>query len=157
MHAATDKGFKAMEVELLTADKLPKGVWIMPGMRFSSTGNITGLTLARPNQLRITNFSIELWHQQDNDAYTKVYGSERNVTFNICQTSLHCNITPPLPYDSGDVLAIKQPGDNSRVRFYHGTINLISRPQRDVHLDVTVANKTLPVNRTLVLHHLNTS
>ena len=108
----------------LSGNVLSKGVWIMPNAAFKCSGNITSLLLGVAVRVDRTDYpSIELWHHQNNTIYTKVHGSERNITLNASHFSTtgpyHYNITPPLPYDDGDVLAVREPAwKSARVRLY---------------------------------------
>ena len=109
----------------LSDNALDEGVWIMPSMRFNCSGNITSILLGVLVRVAGTAHpSIELWHQQDTNTYTKVSDSERDIMFDASYFSTtgpyRYNIIPPLSYSDGDVLAVRQPG-SPRTQFYYTT------------------------------------
>ena len=114
----------------LSDKELDEGLWIMPSTRFKCSGNITSLLIGVVVKTEGTRYpSIELWRQMSMDPlmFEKVPrpDTERYITLDASQFSTtgpyQYNITPPLPYDDGDVLAVRQPGNDAKVRFFYQT------------------------------------
>ena len=109
----------------LTDSELGEGFWIMPGLQFTCSGNLTSLLLGIMVMADGTEYpSIELWRRTSMSSieYERVPDTERYVTLDGSHFSTtgpyQYSITPPLPYDDGDVLAVRQPGDDAKVRLY---------------------------------------
>ena len=146
----------------LSDEELDDGLWIMPSMRFKCSGNITSLLIGVVVKTEGTQYpSIELWRQMSMDPlmFKEVPDTERSIILNASQFSTtgpyQYNITPPLPYDDDDVLAVRQPGSDAKVRFFYQTdsANQIYKV-RSEHTGITHKGKSQSVLISLITSKL---
>ena len=110
---------------------------LFPSMNFTCSGRLTGLLLAGDirwrNGLRDRYPEIQIWRNVENDRYIRQASQEIRLNPGVFSPDgmLQYNLSPPMLYQSGDVLGVYQPPEHeSALRLYYANSNSASDSYR---------------------------